>query len=693
MNYSYLSNANPAFIEDLFQRYLKDEMSVDLEWRKFFDGYRLGQDVMGSDLTSPLPELHVDALTQVKVVKLIQGYRSRGHLIANTNPIRTRRLHKSDLELDYFGLTEADLDKPFELGSEISLGTATLREILAHLKKTYCASIGVEFMYCRDEKLRQWMYEHMEPIANKPHFSLDEKRQLQKKIDQAVTFENFLQTKYVGKKRFSLEGLEALIPSLDSVIRQAASLGVREFVLGMAHRGRLNVLVNIFEKSYEDVFSEFEETALSEAFEHGGDVKYHLGKTADIETKEGHPVHLSLVPNASHLEAIGPVVQGIAYSKQKDNYDSDYDKIIPIIIHGDSAISGQGVNYESANMSRLDGFNCGGTVHIILNNQVGFTANYKESRSSVYCTDLAKVTESPVFHVSADDPEAVVHVMQLAVKIRQEFHIDVYVDILGYRRFGHNEGDEPRFTQPLLYKAISKHKYVNQIYLDYLTKNHDIPQKEANELRKQFKEQLQEKLDYAKKHKPKVHPERLSSHWKNYRTACPKDFESSINTGVKKAQLDLVAKALTTPPEPFQLFSKMAKLIKNRHELYFNQGKLDWAMAELLSYGSLLIDGHNVRLSGQDSQRGTFSHRHAVIKDVDKESHFIPLNHIQKEQGEFFIYNTLLSEYAAMAFEYGYSLSSPDSLVVWRPNLATLPMEHKSLLTNFCLLRSLNGIE
>ena len=477
-----------------------------------------------------------------------------------------------------------------------------------------------------------------------------------------LTFESFLQTKYVGKKRFSLEGNESLIPALDTAIAEAAKQGTKEVVLGMAHRGRLNVLVNIFEKSYETVFSEFEDSSIPKEYERGGDVKYHLGKSADIKTQDGNDVHLSLVFNPSHLEAVNPVLQGIVYAKAMDEFNEDTQAILPIVIHGDSAISGQGVNYEVANISRLDGFATGGTIHIVVNNQVGFTANYKESRSSVYCTDLAKVTESPVFHVNADDPEAVVYAMTLAIKIRQKFGIDVYIDILGYRRYGHNEGDEPRFTQPILYKSIQSHQNVYKQYLSQLVSRGDISEVDASNEEKSFKQTLQEKLDSAKK-SPALSSEVFQRKWKGYRLAKLKDFDKSIKTGVKSADLTKVSKALTTPP-PVELFNKMKKLIDQRSQLIKNK-EVDWALAELLAFGSLLNEGHPVRITGQDSQRGTFSHRHAVIKDFENESHYIPLNNISKNQAKLQVYNSLLSEYCCMGFEFGYSLASPQSLVIW----------------------------
>ena len=656
---TYLNNSNPAYIDKLYQQFLTDPTSLDEKWHSFFQGYQLASATNGSHATP------VSSDTEVNIMKLIHAYRSRGHLIADTNPIRQRRSHKADLELSYFNLSESESTETFNCAKEISLEKSSLKTIISHLQRTYCASIGAEFMYCSDEKLRHWMYNEMESCANHPSYSATEKLTILNKLGQAVNFENFLQTKYVGKKRFSLEGLEVVIPALHHAICLAGQLQVKECVLGMAHRGRLNVLVNIFEKSYEDVFSEFEEHIVPDVSHTGGDVKYHLGKSADITTPEGHEMHLSLVPNPSHLESVSPVLQGIVHAKKQHRYNNDSRQILPIVLHGDAAISGQGVNYETANFSKLNGYDNGGTIHIVTNNQVGFTANYEESRSSMYCTELAKVTESPVFHVNADDPEAVMHVISMAVKLRQEFHCDVYVDILGYRKYGHNEGDEPRFTQPIMYQSVAKHKNVYEQFLNVLVSDQTIKREDANQLTQSFKQDLQEQLEFAKNNPIGKKPDMFQSNWKGYRLAKPNDFESSIKTATKKSTLDQIATALTQIPDTIELFSKMTKLLKQRHELYFNQKKVDWALAEQLAFGSLLLENYPVRLSGQDSQRGTFSHRHSVIKDVATENNYIPLNHIDQKQANFSVYNSLLSEYAVMAFEYGYSLAYAASLVIW----------------------------
>ncbi|MBT5954186.1 2-oxoglutarate dehydrogenase E1 component [bacterium] len=657
--YTYLNNANGAFVEELFQKYKEDPNSVDPKWALFFEGFEYGAGGPSEPIVAAVSN------KEISVMKLIDGYRSRGHLLADTNPIRERRHHKADLALDYFGLSEADLETTFEVGNELGLGRVSLNKILDHLKATYCGPIGAEYMYCRDDKLRNFLEKEMESIANQPQFSTDQKKRILRKICEAVTFESFLQTKYIGKKRFSLEGVESLIPSLDMAIEEGAEKGAKEFVLGMAHRGRLNVLVNIFGKTYEDVFSEFEGTPLPEDIKGSGDVKYHLGRSSDIKTVGGKDVHLSLVPNPSHLEAVNPVVQGIVYSKCHDLYDGDYKKIIPILIHGDSAISGQGVNYELLNMSKIEGYAVGGTVHIVINNQVGFTANYKESRTSMYCTDLAKVTECPVFHVNGDDPLAVSHAMKLAIKTRELFNTDVFVDILGYRRYGHNEGDEPRFTQPNLYKKISKHPNVLKVLIAKLVESGDISQEFAQSFTTEIKGKLQEKLDFVKAVNHTLHVDYLGRFWKGLRRSKVSDFKTSVATKVSQKSLDKVANALVTVPESFSLFPKMKKILDQRKTNVFESKKVDWGTAELLAYGTLLSENHPIRISGQDSQRGTFSHRHAVIKDYTNEELYTPLNHIQEKQPKMNVFNSLLSEYCVLGFEYGYATARPQSLVIW----------------------------
>lgn len=657
--YSYVSNANPAYIEELYATYKQNPDLVEPKWRAFFEGFDFSDHVNQSN---PLQSNDGVSNKEIAVSKLIYAYRNRGHLIAKTNPVRERRTHKADLSLSYFNLNESDLTSTFQAGAEIGLPNATLDQILKRLTDTYCSSIGVEFMYCQNEKLREWMVQKMEPITNTPSYPKQKQLQILELINKAVHFENFLQTKFIGKKRFSLEGIEALIPSLDFAIQLGADHGVKECVLGMAHRGRLNVLVNVFQKTYENVFSEFEESSFNADW--SGDVKYHLGRSSDITTKNGHDVHLSLVPNPSHLEAVNPVVTGICYSKIKHMYQNNNNNVLPILIHGDAAFSGQGVNYELSNMSQLNGYQVGGAIHIILNNQIGFTANYKECRSSMYCTDLAKVTESPVFHVNADDPIAVVHAVEMAVEIRQTFGIDVFVDILGYRRYGHNEGDEPRFTQPMLYDAISKHDDVFKIFRNQLLNDGVITEDESANMVAEFRQTLQKKLDDTRSKKPVVELDMFKRKWSGFRTSETKDFEASIDTSCKMADLKSVIEPLVSFPDGFSSFKKTEKLFAARKTMITTHKQVDWGLAEQLAFGSLILDGHNVRLSGQDCQRGTFSHRHSVIKDERTEAFYVPLNECSSKAG-LEVLNSHLSEYCVMGFEYGYSLASPNDLTIW----------------------------
>jgi 2-oxoglutarate dehydrogenase E1 component len=656
---SYISNANPAYIELMYSKYQDTPDSVDPTWKKFFDGYQYAD---GNSISSE-EATYTDK--QVRVMKLINAYRGRGHLIAKTNPIRPRRMHQCDLHLDYFGLEEADLEKEFDVGNEIRIGKAKLKDIIAQLEETYCGSIGAEYRNIPNSQIRMWLHEEMESISNKPQFTSSVKKRILNKLAQSVGFEKFLHVKYVGQKRFSLEGMEAAIPAMDALFEEGAKLGVKEFVMAMAHRGRLNILTNLFEKKFEALFTEFEGGYLPENIRGDGDVKYHMGHSADITTSGGHPLHLSLAANPSHLEAADPVVLGSCRAKWERLYDCDHSKIVPILVHGDAAISGQGIVYEIANMAKLDGYSTGGIIHIVLNNQVGFTANYRESRSSLYCTDIAKVLDSPVFHVNADDPEAVVHCCQMAIKLRQKFGVDVYIDILGYRRHGHNEGDEPKYTQPLLYEAISQHKTVLDIYADQLIQNGDITEGEYEKITTSFNDYLQDCLTSARSEEKTLEINFLGRQWEGYRSSTQADFEESPKTAITKQKLDRIAETITNVPEEFNVLPRMRKLINSRHKDYFDKKNIDWGVAELLAYGSLLMDQCPVRLSGQDSRRGTFSHRHSVLIDAKDETEHVLLNHIDKDQELFQVYNSHLSEYGVLGFEYGYSLAMPNGLTIW----------------------------
>jgi 2-oxoglutarate dehydrogenase E1 component len=665
--FSYLGNADVAQIDDLYKQFRNDPASVTESWRKFFDGFDFARtnfsehDSVSADATGKVPE---NVQKEFNVINLINGYRSRGHLFTKTNPVRERRQYTPTLDLVNFGLSEADLDTTFHSGALIGIGPSTLRNIIAHLSQTYCASIGAEYKYIRTPEIVDWLEQKMESCQNTAVLSIDKKRRILSKLNEATAFENFLHTKFVGQKRFSLEGCETLIPALDEVIECGAEMGIKEFVIGMSHRGRLNVLANIMGKTYKEIFTEFEGLEYDE-HEFSGDVKYHLGFSSDVKTGNGKDIHLSVAPNPSHLEAVDPVVQGIVRSKIDNTPGGDENMIAPILIHGDAAIAGQGVVYEVIQMSLLRGYRTGGTIHMVVNNQIGFTTNYIDGRSSTYCTDVAKVTLSPVFHVNADDVEALVYTIQLAMEFRQKFHRDVFIDILGYRKYGHNEGDEPRFTQPLLYKAIAAHKNSREIYNEKLLSQGEVEANLAREMDKSFREMLQNSLDVARLVKNKSVSTFGEGSWKGLRSSTAEDFVKSPDTGVDKKTLLAIADSITTLPGDKKFFNKTSKLFDDRKKM-IKENCLDWAMGELLAYGSLQSEGFPVRFSGQDVERGTFSHRHAVIQVEDSEEQYTPLNNIPgKNIAPFRIFNSLLSEYAVLGFEYGYALPNPNSLVIW----------------------------
>ena len=660
-NLSYLSNADSAYIDSLYTAYKEDPESVDFGWRKFFEGFDFGR---GSEPGAVSEETPEHFLKEIKVLGMIHGYRDRGHLFTKTNPVRERRKYYPGKELETFGFTEADLDTVFNAGIEVGLGPATLRDIRQLLEDTYCQSIGAEYKYIRNPEKVKWFEERMEKERNTPNFSIETKKRILKKLNEAVVFENFLGTKFLGQKRFSLEGAEGLIPALDSVIEKGADLGIEEFVIGMAHRGRLNVLANILHKTYKDIFAEFEGRGYDPSKPFGGDVKYHLGYSTDVETASGKKVHLSLCPNPSHLEAVDPVVEGITRSKIDFKYGGNYRRIAPILIHGDASIAGQGIVYEVLQMAKLDGYGTGGTIHLIINNQVGFTTNFKDARSSTYCTDLAKVTLSPVFHVNGDDVEALVYAINMAVEYRQKYHNDVFIDILCYRRFGHNESDEPKFTQPLLYKAIEKHPNPREIYNKKLMEQGSVDANLAAEMEKDFRALLQERLNESKESEYSNPNPMFSGAWQGIRPATPEDFTKKTDTSVSEDIFLSIANQITSLPADRKFFRKIEKLFEDRKKMVENK-TFDWAMGELMAYGTLLEEGHRVRISGQDVERGTFSHRHAVVKLEDSEEEYIPLAQLAKGEAKFDIYNSHLSEYGVLGFEYGYALANPHSLTIW----------------------------
>jgi 2-oxoglutarate dehydrogenase E1 component len=662
LNHSYLSNADVDSIEHLYEQYKTDKSSLDESWQRFFEGFDLAYGDLG--LSGTGEGVSEDMMKEINVLNLInKGYRSRGHLFTKTNPVRARRKYSPDLSIENFGLTKSDLDKKFNAGVALGIGPAKLKDIIAHCEETYCGSIGVEYMYMTNPEQLEWLQSRMEQRKNKPNFTIEQKKLTLEKLNQAVAFENFLHTKYVGQKRFSLEGLESLIPALDAAIELGAGQGVEEFVIGMAHRGRLNVLANIMKKSYAEIFNEFEGKAYEESvFE--GDVKYHLGYTSSVTTSLGKKVKLNLCPNPSHLEAVNPVVHGMTRAKLDERYNNDLSKITPILIHGDAAIAGQGIVYEVIQMAGLNGFNVGGTLHLVTNNQIGFTTNYTDARTSIYCTDVAKTTKCPVFHVNGDDVEAVIYTIKLALEYRQTFNSDVFIDILGYRKYGHNEGDEPKFTQPVLYKAIAKHPNPREIYAKKLSEQGTIESNLAKEMEREFKKMLQEDLEDVRADiKPKDNNLPKNT-WSVIKSATKEDFERSFKTAVTKSNLEKVASAITSIPDNHTPIKKVTKLYNDRRQM-ISSGVYDWAMGELMAYGTLVDEGYPVRMSGQDVERGTFSHRHSVINMEDGVEKFVPLNHISLNQASFEIYNSLLSEYAVLGFEYGYSITNPQGLTIW----------------------------
>lgn len=665
-NLTFLSNADSSYIDGLYQAYKADPNSVDFGWQKFFEGFDFGQTSEGGSVES-VEGVSDHALKEINVLNMIHGYRDRGHLFTQTNPVRERRKYYPGKELETFGLSESDMDTVFNAGVEVGLGPAKLRDIRQLIEDTYCRSIGAEFKYIRNPEKIKWLQDHMEADRNQPHYDVDQKKRIFKRLNRAVIFESFLGTKFLGQKRFSLEGAESLIPALDSVIEKGASLGIQEFMIGMAHRGRLNVLANIMGKPYKTIFSEFEGKMYAEEdpeLQFGGDVKYHLGYSSDVTTEDGKSIHLSLAPNPSHLETVDPIVEGIVRSKIDMKYNGDSSKIAPILIHGDAAIAGQGVVYEVTQMSKLEGYRTGGTIHIVINNQVGFTTNYKDARSGTYCTDVAKISSSPVFHVNGDDAEAVVYAINLAVEYRQKYKTDVYIDLLCYRRYGHNEADEPKFTQPLLYKAIEKHPNPKDVYAKKLVDEKSIDQNYVKNIEKEFKDYLQEQLDIAKK-TDKLDDEipMFGGAWKGLHAAKKAEIYEEVNTKVPAKEFLKLANEITTLPKDKKFFRKISKLFEDRASMVKNDN-YDWAMGELMAYATLLDEGKRVRISGQDVQRGTFSHRHAVLTLEDSEEKYIPLANVNGGE-RFNIYNSLLSEYAVLGFEYGYALANPQALTIW----------------------------
>ncbi|HLT06853.1 MAG TPA: 2-oxoglutarate dehydrogenase E1 component [Cyclobacteriaceae bacterium] len=702
--YSYISNAHVAYIDELYQDYKKDPESVEPSWKSFFDGFdfaitRFGEEENGGAAAvlaeAPIPSgnghlstkgtmMDMELLPkEIKVRALIHAYRSRGHLKSKTNPVRERRDRKAYIGIEYFGLEESDLNVEFQAGEEIGIGKAKLHKIIEALDKIYVGPMGFEYLYIRDPEMLDWLRLKIEREALAFTPSREIKKRILSKLNEAVVFENFLHTKYIGQKRFSLEGGENTIPFLDALINIGADLGVEEFMIGMAHRGRLNVLANIMGKTYEQIFSEFEGTAKPDLTMGDGDVKYHLGFASDIVSINNKKVHLKLAPNPSHLEAVNPVVEGFIRAKIDSQHQGDKKKAVPILIHGDAAIAGQGIVYEVTQMANLKGFNVGGTIHFVINNQVGFTTDFDDGRSSIYCTDVAKIIDAPVIHVNGDNAEAVVFAAKLAIEFRQKFNKDIFVDMVCYRRHGHNEADEPKFTQPELYNVISKHPNPREIYAKQLMEKGDIDAEIAKQLDEEFRQLLQDRLNLVKEKPLPYQFTKFEQEWKQLRWAQPEDFEQSPETGISDEYIEKVAESLTTLPKGFKPLKQIEAQLKQRKDMFYNSKSLNWAAAELLAYGSLLLDGKTVRITGQDCQRGTFSHRHAVLHDANTNEPYNSLKHLKDRKGKFYIYNSLLSEYAVLGFEYGYAMANPHALCVWEAQFGDFANGAQTMIDQF----------
>ena len=666
--FSFLNAVHTGYIANVYDQYLMNPDAVEPSWRSFFQGYDFANEQYGlSNSNTNNTELNVpeNVLKEFKVIDLINGYRTRGHLFTKTNPVRNRRQYTPTLAIENFGLAESDLETVFDAGELVGSGKNTLRNIIKHLETIYCDSIGVEYMYIRNPEEIKWFQSQLTKNSNHPNYSIESKKYILKKLTHAVTFENFLQTKYVGQKRFSLEGGETLIPAISAVIRNAAEIyDCDEFVLGMAHRGRLNTLINIFRKPINELFSEFE----GKDFEDetiDGDVKYHLGLTTYKTLKNNKKLKMNLVPNPSHLETVGPVVEGIARAKIEKDYAGDNAKLLPIIVHGDAAIAGQGLVYEVIQMSKLNGYSTGGTIHVVVNNQIGFTTNYLDARSSTYCTDVAKVTLSPVLHVNADDVEAVVHAIEMALDFRMKFKRDIFIDLLGYRKYGHNEGDEPRFTQPNLYKAIAKHDNPRDIYAKKLIEEGSIDINYLNKTIDDFKNLLEEEYQKAKETETSKVREFMEDAWEGFTRRDEKDMLISEDTSYSKEKLQAIATTVSTVPKGVKFLRKAERILIDRNKMVFETDTIDWGMGETLAYGSLLQEGYNVRISGQDVERGTFSHRHAILRDEISEERINLLNTIDDRKGIMSIFNSPLSEYGVLGFDYGYAMANPNALTIW----------------------------
>ena len=650
---SPVTRYNLEAIEDAYQRWQKDASTVDASWRTFFEGFELGSIRCG---------IGVESAEQTSVVRLIDAYRDLGHFQAHIDPLSDPPPPHPQLAVTEFGLSESDLDRTFDTSHFLGLHRGTLRQLVAALRETYCRTIGVEYRHIQDTRMRGWLEERMEPRRNQPQTPRRQKMRILMELHFAELFERFLHTRYVGQKRFSLEGAETLVPVMDAIVEKAGDGGVQEMVIGMAHRGRLNLLANIIGKPYEEIFAEFEDNFLPDSFSGDGDVKYHQGFSADRVTARGGRIHLSLTPNPSHLEVVDPVVEGRTRAKQELFGDRERMRGLPLLIHGDAAFAGQGLVAETLNLSQLHGYTTGGTVHIIVNNQIGFTTSPTDARSTHYCTDVAKLIQAPIFHVNAEDPEAAVYVTELAFEFRQTFHRDVVIDLVCYRRHGHNEGDEPSFTQPLMYSKIRERPTLTEVYTEQLVLNGVLSADECKAIDDDFHAKLHESQAVVKSGPRKRKLPGFEKRWTNLDTGYT---HAPVPTGIPAEQFQRIADVLCKTPDGLAVHPKIARLLEVRKEELTQHQRVDWALAEALAFGSLLLEGTPVRLSGQDSRRGTFSHRHAFLTDVRTGERFVPLRHLGGTQAMFHCFDSSLAEAAVLGFEFGYSLDDPYCLVLW----------------------------
>jgi 2-oxoglutarate dehydrogenase E1 component len=662
------------YIESRYKQWKADADSVPRDWRFFFEGFEMAA---GMDRKADFVYDEKRIFKQVRVQALIRRYREIGHLLACFDPLTECPTDHPLLTLSAFDLTPEDLDTAFFAKGLVGNDRASLKEIIRALKDTYCRSIGVEFMHMQDPEERKWLQDRMEPARNTPDLKADDRLRILEKLYQSVLFEQFLQKKYLGQTRFSMEGAEVVIPMLDALADRAASLNCREIILGMAHRGRLNVQTNILNKSYEEIFSEFESCHDPDEIFGAGDVKYHDGYLADVETRVGVPLRIFLVNNPSHLESVNPVVEGFVKGRQDILKDDKRNVILPLLIHGDAAFSGQGVVTETLNMSQLSGYKTGGTVHVVINNQIGYTTLPEHARSTRYATDVAKMLMIPIFHVHGEDPESAVHAIRMALDYRETFNKDVVVDVVCFRRYGHNEGDEPYFTQPQMYDRIRKRPPLNVVYSQKLLEKGVIRKEDTETLEQNINRNLEEAFEAVKSGTCIFPQYRFYENWKNFNGNYTHD---PVKTGVSKQRLTALARKLNTVPKGFSLNEKLVRLMKKRQDNIEEGDAIDWASAEVLAFASLLTEGNPIRLSGQDSARGTFSQRHSILFDTQTGDEYIPLNALKMTQAPFLVYNSLLSESGVLGFEYGYSAAQPRGLVIWEAQFGDFANNAQSVI-------------